>query len=464
MNGSYLNLILGGERGIRTLDASCDTYTLSKRAPSATRAPLQKLDSLVVKLRLMGSSLGPSVATFRGPSTSRMKTSFQRKVALQTAAGCSHLQPLGHLSSSARAIKLEPTSEKTSLLLLGTKLNTSLPLKIVNSYGLVYNFCFNTKYKASIKIVAKTPCTSLVKYVQFNIRMPLIEVNDVSKLFGFGDATTVALDEVNFNVEKGEFVAIMGPSGSGKTTLMNTIGLLDHPTHGTYKLNGRLSTKLGRTKRAKLRRDTIGFVFQSANLLSRLTVIDNVALPLAYKGMAPVRRLKRASEILERVGLADREYYYPRQLSGGQIQRAAIARALVNNPSIIIADEPTGNLDSLSSRVVMELLSEIHQSGNTILMVTHNPELTRYANRVVYMHDGAIIHDKPSAIGEVPRAIRKTMYFAPRTTEEDNLAGVSALMKIIPGGDTEKVDTKNGKRKVAKKPRAKRAKKKVSSK
>lgn len=287
--------------------------------------------------------------------------------------------------------------------------------------------------------------------------MALIEVEDVSKLFGFGDATTVALDEVNFRVEKGEFVAIMGPSGSGKSTLMNIIGLLDHPTHGTYKLNGRLSTKLRTNQRAKIRRDTLGFVFQSFNLLPRLSVLENVALPLAYKGMSPTRRLNRAAEILERVGLGDREYYYPRQLSGGQIQRVAIARALINNPSLIIADEPTGNLDSLSSRVVMELLSEIHKSGNTILMVTHNPELTRYANRVVYMHDGAIIHDEKSAIGEVPKAIRKTMYFVARTTEEDELAGVSALMKVIPGGDTKKPTKARKSRKTTKKPAARKS-------
>jgi putative ABC transport system ATP-binding protein len=303
-----------------------------------------------------------------------------------------------------------------------------------------------------VEIGAKTPCTTPVKYVHYKIQMALIEINDVSKLFGFGDATTVALDEVNFNVEKGEFVAIMGPSGSGKSTLMNIIGLLDHPTHGTYKLNGRLSTRLRNSQRSKLRRDTIGFVFQSFNLLPRMTVIENVALPLAYKGMTPVRRAKRASEILDRVGLGDREYYYPRHLSGGQIQRAAIARALINSPSLIIADEPTGNLDSLSSRVVMELLSEIHKSGNTILMVTHNPELTRYANRVVYMHDGAIIHDEKSAIGEVPRAIKKTMYFAPQTTEDDDLAGISALMKVIPGGDTKKVRSKKAKKSAKKSP------------
>ena len=262
--------------------------------------------------------------------------------------------------------------------------------------------------------------------------MPLIEINEVSKLFGFGDAATVALDEVDFIVEKGEFVAIMGPSGSGKSTLMNIVGLLDHPTSGTYKLNGRSASKLRTNQRAKLRRDNIGFIFQSFNLLPKLTAIENVALPLAYKGMTHMRRLKRSAEIMERVGLADKEAFYPKQLSGGQVQRVAIARALVNNPSILIADEPTGNLDSLSSRVVMELLSEIHASGNTVLMVTHNPELTRYANRVIYMHDGMIIHDEKSAVGEVPQAIRRALYFAPTTTEEDDLAGVSALMQTIP--------------------------------
>ncbi len=284
--------------------------------------------------------------------------------------------------------------------------------------------------------------------------MALIEIKEVSKLFGFGDAATVALDEVDFAVEKGEFVAIMGPSGSGKSTLMNVIGLLDHPTHGTYKLNGRSAAKLRTNQRAKLRRDNIGFIFQSFNLLPKLTAIENVALPLAYKGMTPVRRLKRASEIMDRVGLSDKEAFYPRQLSGGQIQRVAIARALINNPSILIADEPTGNLDSLSSRVVMELLSEIHASGNTVLMVTHNPELTRYANRVIYMHDGVIIHDEKSAIGEVPQAIRRTLYFAPTTTEEDDLAGVSALMQTIPGelGLTKKRSKK------ARKPRRKKVK------
>jgi len=263
--------------------------------------------------------------------------------------------------------------------------------------------------------------------------VPLIDIKDVSKLYGFGDATTVALNEVNFAVEKNEFIAIMGQSGSGKSTLMNVIGLLDHPTHGTYKLGDRFVSKLRVNQRAKIRRDTIGFVFQNFNLLPRLTVLENVALPLAYKGMTPVRRAKRASEMLQRVGLGDREFFYPRQLSGGQVQRVAIARALVNDPSLIIADEPTGNLDSGSSRLIMELLSEIHKSGNTVLMVTHNPSLTKYADRVIYMHDGIIIHDEKSKIGEIPSILKRSMYFVSKKSEADDLAGVSELMKTIPG-------------------------------
>ncbi len=263
--------------------------------------------------------------------------------------------------------------------------------------------------------------------------MTLIEFQNVSKLYGFGDAATVALDEISLNIDAGEFIAVMGPSGSGKSTLMNLIGLLDRPTHGVYKLHGRTVERLRPNRQAKIRRDHIGFVFQSSNLLPKLTVLDNVALPLAYKGVSLGRRQKRAAELLQRVGLADREYFMPRQLSGGQTQRVAIARALINNPDIIIADEPTGNLDSASSRLVMELLSELHKAGNTILLVTHNPELTRYAARVVFMHDGAVIGDETTAIGEIPESVRHSMYFEPRTTEEDDLAGISALMAAIPG-------------------------------
>ena len=260
----------------------------------------------------------------------------------------------------------------------------------------------------------------------------VISLKDVSKLYGFGDATTLALDEINLDIEAGEFMAIMGPSGSGKSTLMNIIGLLDRPTHGSYMLGSRSVARLRPNQRAKARRDRIGFIFQSFSLLPRLNVLENVALPLAYKGVPLTRRLKRAGVILEQVGLSDREYFMPRQLSGGQIQRVAIARALINDPNIIIADEPTGNLDSSNSRVFMELLSEIHKSGNTILLVTHNPELTRYANRVVYMHDGSIVHDERTPIGEVPRLARRAMELFPRKTEEDDLAGVSALMQTIP--------------------------------
>jgi putative ABC transport system ATP-binding protein len=262
--------------------------------------------------------------------------------------------------------------------------------------------------------------------------MAVIEIQEVSKLYGFGDATTLALDEVSLTIERGEFVAVMGPSGSGKSSLMHIIGLLDRPTHGSYLLNNQQVSRHGQNRRARLRRDTIGFVFQSSHLLPRLTVLENVALPLMYKGVGQVRRLKRAAEMLERVGLADREYFLPKQLSGGQMQRAAIARALINDPAIIIADEPTGNLDSGASLLVMELLSDLHKDGHTIVIVTHNPELTRYASRVVFMHDGSIIADKQSAIGQVPDIARK-LYFMPKTTAEDDLAGVSALMQALPG-------------------------------
>lgn len=274
--------------------------------------------------------------------------------------------------------------------------------------------------------------------VHYTVPMALIELQDVSKLYGFGDATTVALNEVTIQINAGEFVAVMGPSGSGKTTLMNILGLLDRPTHGKYTLNNRSVERLRQNQRAKFRRDKVGFVFQSFNLLANMTVIENVALPMAYRGALQTKRLKRASELLKRVGLSDREYYMPKHLSGGQAQRAAIARALINNPSIIIADEPTGNLDSNASRLVMELLSDLNKAGNTILMVTHNPELTRYANRVVFMHDGEIIGDEVSAIGELSATLRRSMYFMPRTTVDDDFAGVSTLMQSIPEAEQQK--------------------------
>ena len=267
--------------------------------------------------------------------------------------------------------------------------------------------------------------------------MSLIELSDVSKLYGFGDATTVALEDVSLKVEKGEFVAVMGPSGSGKSTLMNMIGLLDHPTHGNYRLGGRSVEKLRPNARAKARRDKIGFVFQSASLLNDINSLENIALPLAYRGRTLGRRTKLAHEMLERVGLADRAFYYPNQLSGGQMQRVAIARALINSPDILIADEPTGNLDSGSSYLVMELLREVHQMGNTILLVTHNPELTRHANRILYMFDGSIVKDEKTKIGEVSRGAIENAQYKPVSQEDAQLEAVSALVEGMADADQE---------------------------
>ena len=279
--------------------------------------------------------------------------------------------------------------------------------------------------------------------------MPLILLDDVSKLYGFGGATTIALEEVSFSVDPGEFVAIMGPSGSGKSTLLNIIGLLDRPTNGLYRLNGKSVEKLRINQRARARRKQIGFVFQSFNLIGNLTILENVALPMAYRGFTKSRRLKHAATVLERVGLAEREYFFPKHLSGGEAQRVAIARALVNNPDIIIADEPTGNLDSASSRLVMELLSELHKAGTTVLLVTHNPELTRYASRVVFMHDGAIVSDELSAIGNIPTSAQ-SLYFSPNRTVEDDLLGISTLMEAIPEKPQPKKTVKKKKKTKAK--------------
>lgn len=291
--------------------------------------------------------------------------------------------------------------------------------------------------------------------------MAVIELDNVSKLYGFGDATTLALDEVNLTIEKGEFVAVMGPSGCGKSTLMNIIGLLDRPSHGNYKLDNKPVSRLRSSRAARIRRDTIGFIFQSYNLLPRLNVLENVALPLTYKGITLTKRLKLASQMLERVGIQQREYYMPSQLSGGQTQCAAIARALVNNPKIIIADEPTGNLDSANSRLVMELLADIHKLGNTVIFVTHNPELTRYATRVVYMHDGSIIHDEKTALGQVATRARKVLYNLPKTTEEDDLAGVSVLMKALPDKKASRKSKRKSSKNADKSPTGKKNRKKT---
>lgn len=222
---------------------------------------------------------------------------------------------------------------------------------------------------------------------------PVIVLRGLKKRFGIGDAEHYAIDGLDLTVQKGEFIAIMGPSGCGKTTLLNILGLLDSDIEGTYELDGTSIAKLSGRRKARIRSEQIGFIFQSFNLVSRLSVLENVSLPLLYKGVPRLARLNKASALLNSFHLGQREYYLPHQLSGGQMQRVAIARALVNEPSIILADEPTGNLDSHASHIIMEELSDLHKQGNTIIMVTHNPNLTTYASRVITMLDGQIDTD-----------------------------------------------------------------------
>lgn len=222
---------------------------------------------------------------------------------------------------------------------------------------------------------------------------PVIVLKELRKRFGIGNAEHYAIDGIDLTIQRGEFIAIMGPSGCGKTTLLNILGLLDTSIEGEYELEGKSIESLGQRRQARIRSEQIGFVFQSFNLIPRLTVIDNVALPLIYKGMTKLARIEKASKILRDFHLGEREFYMPHQLSGGQMQRVAIARALVNEPSIILADEPTGNLDSHASHIIMEELSDLHKKGNTIIMVTHNPNLTTYASRVITMLDGKIDTD-----------------------------------------------------------------------
>lgn len=249
---------------------------------------------------------------------------------------------------------------------------------------------------------------------------PVIRLKNLRKTFGIGDAENVALDGIDLDIKKGEFVAIMGPSGCGKTTLLNVLGLLDRTIEGEYELNGENVESISKRKQARIRSRQIGFVFQSFNLIPRLNVIDNVALPLTYKGVGKIRRLIMASNILRNFHLNEREYYMPHQLSGGQMQRVAIARALVNQPSIILADEPTGNLDSRSSHIIMEELADLHKRGNTIIMVTHNPRLTTYASRVITMLDGKIDTDTlKSATVKRKRTARKKRRKASKETQEE---------------------------------------------
>lgn len=221
----------------------------------------------------------------------------------------------------------------------------------------------------------------------------LIELHDINRVFGIGEAESYALQNFYLQVKPGEFIMIMGPSGCGKTTLLNILGFLDHPTSGQYFLNQTPTSHFSSRRLAKLRSQKIGIIFQEYNLIPTLTVLENVALPLIYAGVSHTKAIIRASETLKNFDLQTKEYYYPYQLSGGQKQRVAIARALVANPEIILADEPTGSLDTKSSEAVMQELHRVHQAGNTIIMVTHNPALTKYATRVLHMIDGSIDRD-----------------------------------------------------------------------
>jgi putative ABC transport system ATP-binding protein len=218
----------------------------------------------------------------------------------------------------------------------------------------------------------------------------VIQLNQITRYFTIGDVEVKALQGVNLNIARGEYVALMGPSGSGKSTLMNILGCLDTPTSGTYILNSNDVSNLSDNELAVIRNKEIGFVFQTFNLLGRSTALENVALPLVYAGIGKKERLERAAEVLKNVGLADRMDHKPNELSGGQRQRVAIARALINNPSIILADEPTGNLDTKTSYEIMQLLEDIHTKGNTIIVVTHEEDIARRAKRIVRMRDGVI--------------------------------------------------------------------------
>jgi putative ABC transport system ATP-binding protein len=223
--------------------------------------------------------------------------------------------------------------------------------------------------------------------------MALIELQDVTRVYDTGDVQVRALAGVSLEVEAGEFVAIMGASGSGKSTLMNVLGCLDRPTSGSYRLAGEEVGVLDRNRLAEIRNRTLGFVFQSFNLLARTSALENVELPLLYTDASTAERRRRAEAALARVGLAERRHHHPNQLSGGQQQRVAIARALVNEPRIILADEPTGNLDSRTSVDVMVLLQSLGDSGITVVLVTHEPDIASHATRVVEMRDGAIRSD-----------------------------------------------------------------------
>jgi putative ABC transport system ATP-binding protein len=226
----------------------------------------------------------------------------------------------------------------------------------------------------------------------------LIYLDGVTKVFVTDDVETHALAGIHLDIKKGEYLSIAGPSGCGKSTLLAILGLLDSPSDGTYVLNGKPVQGLKLSERARIRNREIGFIFQAFNLIGDLTVYENVELPLTYRGMPGAERKKRVHEALERVGMSHRVKHYPSQLSGGQQQRVAVARALGGDPSILLADEPTGNLDSANGEAVMDLLRELHRGGATICMVTHDPRYARYADRNIHLFDGRVVEESMEAV------------------------------------------------------------------
>ncbi|HOC17631.1 MAG TPA: ABC transporter ATP-binding protein [Vicinamibacterales bacterium] len=226
---------------------------------------------------------------------------------------------------------------------------------------------------------------------------PLIRLEGVTKVFYTDEVETHALSGIHMEIARGEYVSIAGPSGCGKSTLLSILGLLDTPTAGNYTLNGKPVANLNMAERARIRNREIGFIFQSFNLIGDLTVFENVELPLTYRGMKSAERKTRVTQALEKVGMAHRARHLPSQLSGGQQQRVAVARALVGDPLILLADEPTGNLDSRNGEAVMDLLRELHRAGATICMVTHDPRFTRHADRTIHLFDGQVVEESMEA-------------------------------------------------------------------